>query len=169
MLGRWIDVEPFGRLHPKLADAALGVVASVPLLLGLWWSLRTELPSVRHLVQLVQAQLGPVLASRSPAVLAVLSILAGTAEEVLFRGVVQQGLGHLLPDGVALAVTSILFGLAHFLTPAYALLAAAAGLYLGTLFLLQGNLLVPIVTHALYDFVALTYLVRRYRAARKSE
>jgi len=145
------------------------VAASLPLLLGLWWSLRTELPSVRQLVQQVQDHLGPVLVSQSPAVLAVLSILAGTAEEVLFRGVVQVGLGRVLPDGLALTGASVLFGLAHFLTPAYALLAAVAGLYLGTVFLLQGNLLVPIVTHSLYDFVALTYLVRRYRAAVKPE
>jgi membrane protease YdiL (CAAX protease family) len=70
----------------------------------------------------------------------------------------------VLPEGGAVLVASAAFGLAHFLTATYAALAAVAGLYLGTLFLLQGNLVVPIVAHALYDFVALLYLVRRYRS-----
>jgi len=42
----------------------------------------------------------------------------------------------------------------------YALLAGVVGLYLGGLYLLTGNLLVPIVVHALYDVVALGYLRR---------
>ena len=45
---------------------------------------------------------------------------------------------------------------------AYALLATAMGWCWG-LFLVTGNLLAPIVTHALYDFLALLYLVRRTR------
>jgi membrane protease YdiL (CAAX protease family) len=119
---------------------------------------------VRRLVKLVVEQLGPVLARRSAAELALLATLAGLAEEVLFRGVVQVGLTRVLPEGGAVIVASAVFGLAHFLTPTYAALAALAGLYLGALFLLQGNLMVPIVAHALYDFVALLYLVRRYRS-----
>jgi membrane protease YdiL (CAAX protease family) len=41
------------------------------------------------------------------------------------------------------------------------------GVYLGTLFLVQGNLLAPIVTHALYDFVALVWVAHRYRSLRQ--
>ena len=40
------------------------------------------------------------------------------------------------------------------------MLAGLIGLYLGWLWLAVGNLLVPIVVHALYDFVALMYLVK---------
>jgi membrane protease YdiL (CAAX protease family) len=39
------------------------------------------------------------------------------------------------------------------------------GLYLGGLFLVQGSLLAPVVTHALYDLVALLLVVQRYRAS----
>jgi hypothetical protein len=69
----------------------------------------------------------------------------------------------VLPEGVALVVASAAFGLAHFITPAYAILAGLAGLYLGGLFLLQGSLTAPIVAHAVYDLVALNYVARRYR------
>jgi membrane protease YdiL (CAAX protease family) len=36
------------------------------------------------------------------------------------------------------------------------------GLYLGTLFVITGNLFAPIVAHAAYDFVALVWLARRH-------
>jgi hypothetical protein len=118
---------------------------------------------VRRLVALVVEQLGPLLAPRSPVELALLAALAGLAEEVLFRGVVQAGLARVLPEGAALLAASAAFGLAHFITPTYALLAGLAGLYLGGLFLLQGSLLAPIVAHAIYDAVALNYVARLYR------
>jgi len=50
------------------------------------------------------------------------------------------------------------FGLAHCLTPAYAVLAAIVGAYLGSLFALTGNPLLPILAHALYDLPALAIL-----------
>ncbi len=138
-------------------------MAAVPLLLGLRWTLRTSAKSMRRLVALVVEQLGPLLAPRSLVELALLAALAGVAEEVLFRGVVQVGLARVLPEGGALVVASAAFGLAHFITPAYALLAGLAGLYLGGLFLFQGSLTAPIVAHAVYDVVALNYVARLYR------
>jgi membrane protease YdiL (CAAX protease family) len=119
--------------------------------------------SVRRLVTLVVEQLGPLLASLSPLKLVLLASLAGFGEEILFRGVVQAGLTRVLPESGALIVASAAFGLAHFITPAYAVLAGLAGLYLGALFLFQGTLIAPIVAHAVYDVVALNYVVRQYR------
>jgi hypothetical protein len=144
---------------------ALGLAATVPMLLGLVWTITTGWRPARQLVDLVVEQLGPVLARRSAVELGLLAALAGIAEEVLFRGVVQVGLARVLSEGGALVAASVLFGLAHFATPTYALLAGLVGLYLGGIFLLQGNLLVPIGAHATYDFVALLYVVRRYRTS----
>ena len=48
----------------------------------------------------------------------------------------------------------------HLVTVEYALITAFIGAYLGALYLTSGNLLVPIVTHAVYDFLALFYLFR---------
>lgn len=138
-------------------------MAAVPLLLGLRWTLTTGATPVRRLVALVVEQLGPLLAPRSPIELVLLAVLAGFAEEILFRGVVQVGLARVLPESGALVVASAAFGLAHFITPTYALLAGLAGLYLGGLFLLQGSLTAPIVAHVLYDVVALHHVVRLYR------
>jgi len=135
----------------------------VPLLLGLRWTLTTGTNSVRRLVALVVEQLGPLLAPLSRLELLLLAALAGFAEEILFRGLVQAGLARVLPESGALVIASAAFGLAHFITPTYAVLAGLAGLYLGGLFLLHGSLTAPIVAHVVYDIVALNYVARLYR------
>ena len=157
-LGWWLHVSPLGRLQFGLAPVALGIVATVPMLLGLAWILTSRWPPARELVTLVSERLAPLLAGCSKSQLAFLAVLAGVAEEVLFRGVVQVGLSEMFSQPLALVTTSAIFGLAHFASPVYALLAGLVGLYLGALFLLQGSLLVPILAHALYDFVALVAL-----------
>lgn len=123
--------------------------------------LTTSWPPVRRLVTLVTEQIGPAIAGCSAAELALLALAAGVSEEVLFRGVVQGGLARVVPAWLALAVASLSFGLVHFASRAYAAVAGIIGLYLGALFLWQGSLLAPIVTHTLYDFVALLYIARR--------
>jgi CAAX protease family protein len=159
----WVGIPLLDRLHTTPRALGVGIVAAVPLLLGLRWTLTTGTKSVRRLVALVVEQLGPLLAPRSPLELVLLAALAGFAEEILFRGVLQAGLARAVPESVALVVASAAFGLAHFITPAYAVLASLAGLYLGGVFLLQGSLTAPIVAHAVYDIVALSCVVRLYR------
>ena len=161
--GRWLRIEPLERLSLSLADFTLGLVATVPMLLGLAWTVRTRWPPARGLVDLVVRQLGPVLAGSSPFQLALLACLAGVGEELLFRGVVQVGLERMLPALMAVIAAGVIFGLVHFASPTYALLAALVGVYLGALFLLLENLLIPIVAHSVYDFIALTHVVQRYR------
>jgi uncharacterized protein len=93
--------------------------------------------------------------------IAMLSMLAGVCEEVLFRAVLQGGLSEIHGVGSALILASLIFGICHWITPMYALLAGLVGLYLGGIWVVTGNLLVPIVAHALYDFVALQWVLRR--------
>lgn len=119
---------------------------------------------IRGLVQLVVEQIGPWLVRCSALELAALAAMAGISEEILFRGTIQVGVGRVVGDGWALLAASTAFGLIHYASRAYAVVALVMGLYLGALFLLQGNLLAPIITHGLYDFVALLRLSRRYRS-----
>jgi uncharacterized protein len=143
-----------------------GVAATGPLLIGLVWMLTSGYSPVRRLVTFVVDNLGPLLDGRSLAQLALLAAVAGISEEILFRGVVQVGLDRALPTIWALAAASALFGLVHFASRAYAVMAGAMGLYLGGLFLVQESLLAPIITHALYDLAALIVVARRYRISR---
>jgi hypothetical protein len=79
-----------------------------------------------------------------------ISVFAGFAEELLFRGVIQVKLGII--------GASIIFGLLHFITPAYCIIATIMGFYLGFLFQYYESLLIPIQLHFVYDLGALLYL-----------
>ena len=159
-LGRWLEVAPFERVVWTWRGLAGGIAATAPLLLGLAWCLRTTLPPVVHLVRVVEGRIAPLFAGSAPAAIVLVALLAGLGEETLFRGVVQPALAAHLPLAVAVVATAALFGIAHWVTPTYALLAGLVGAYLGALLVLSGNLLVPIVAHALYDVVALALLLR---------
>jgi CAAX protease family protein len=79
-----------------------------------------------------------------------ISVCAGLGEELLFRGAIQVKFG--------IVVASIIFGLLHFITPAYCIIATIMGFYLGFLFQYYDSLLIPIQLHFVYDLGALLYL-----------
>jgi membrane protease YdiL (CAAX protease family) len=159
-LGAWLDVAPFAALHWTWRGLAWGIAATAPLLLGLWWCLGTRFPPVARLVGLAQERIAPLFAGSTTLELALVAALAGLGEEALFRGVVQTALAGHLPAWAAIGLTAALFGMAHWLTPTYAVLAGVVGAYLGWMLVAGGNLLVPIVAHGLYDLIALALLVR---------
>lgn len=167
-LGAWLGVAPFAALEWTWRGLAGGIAATAPLLLVLRWCLRTPWRPMADLVHLVEERVGPLFAGSTPAGLALVAALAGLGEEALFRGALQPALAAHLPLWAAVAATAAVFGLAHFLSPAYAALAAIIGAYLGGILVLSGNLLVPIVAHALYDFVALALLVARHGSGRSA-
>jgi CAAX protease family protein len=159
-LGWWLDVPPFDRFQLSLGGLAGGIAATAPLLLALFWCLRTDWEPAARLVAMARDKLGPLFRGATFPELALLAVLAGVGEEALFRGVIQEALYGPLPSWPAVIVAGLLFGIVHWVSAAYAALASVAGIYLGALYLLTGNLLAPIVTHALYDFAALFILAR---------
>ena len=86
-----------------------------------------------------------------------LGAAAGVGEEMLFRGVLQAELSSRLGDPIALALSSIIFGALHAVTPLYAALASLASVFFGYLYIQSHNLAVPIICHALYDVGALLW------------
>lgn len=153
------------------ADLGWGVLAIVPPLGLLWCCLVVPWRPFQRLVLVVDEQMLPMFASVNAVEIAVVCVLAGLGEEMLFRSVVQavaadwsaRWLGWPVGVSLGLAASAILFGLAHAVTRTYLVLAALIGLYFGAVWLWVGNLLVPIVAHAGYDFVALVYLLNRHR------
>ena len=98
----------------------------------------------------------PLVRAASAWELLAAAALAGAAEELLFRGLLQPRIGLL--------ATSALFGYLH--GPSRSLVslavwAGAVGAALGLVFRATGNLVVPALAHALYDALALFYI--RYR------
>ena len=159
-LGRLIGVPAFATLQFDAAGLAAGLAATLPLLAALAWCLRTRWPPISGLMRVVDDRVAPLFRGSGAAGLALLALLAGVAEEALFRGVLQPWLSARLPHWAALILASGVFGALHWITATYAVLAALAGAWFGLLLLLTGNLLSPIVAHAAYDLVALLVLAR---------
>ena len=167
-VGWWLDMNPLDLVTGDWWALAWGCLAALPMLGAL--ALTDHLPfwPFDDIADVVDQLLRPLFAKTTVVELAVISALAGIGEELMFRGLIQEGLARWIgePIGVwiALVVASILFGLLHPMNMAYILLAALMGFCLGELWIATGNLLVPIVTHAVYDFLALYWLVKMSRA-----
>jgi len=160
LLGRWLETPAFRQLQVDPWGVALGLFAAAPLYLALQWCLRTRWPPLARLTRLATERLAPLFSGYSPAHLALIAALAGLAEEALFRGVIQVALAEHMSEWAAVGAAGVLFGLAHAISPTYAMAAGVVGVYLGAIFLLSGNLLVSVVAHGAYDLVALRILVR---------
>lgn len=93
-----------------------------------------------------------------------ISLGAGIGEEILFRGALQPLFQEWTTPLLGLLIASALFGLAHAANWTYIVITGAVGLYLGTLFMVTGNLLIPIIGHAAYDIYALAVTVKAVRA-----
>ena len=166
-LGWLIGDPPAERIAWNVQAALWALSATLPLVGVMWLCLRSPWPPLRELLELVRGKILPVFARSRVWEFAIIAAFAGFGEELLFRGVIQTCIAQwfVAPAGmiVGLFVASVLFGALHWLTFTYAVLATAIGLYLGGLWIVTGNLLVPALVHGLYDFWALVYLTRTYR------
>jgi len=160
-LGWFLGHPPLERFVWSMSDAIWGVVAAIPLTLMflgmLWW----PIGPVRRVKDFCDNEVMPLLGSSTWADIALISLAAGVGEEMLFRGFLQAGLSSWLGVPWGLGLASLLFGLLHPISIAYMVIAAFLGLYLGAEWWFLGrNLLMVMVTHALFDFTALGYLIR---------
>jgi membrane protease YdiL (CAAX protease family) len=160
VLGWWFNYPPFEQIRLSGQTLVWGILATFPLLFIMGYCTRSRSAPLRRLLREVKKEIVPLFAGCSTLQLALVAILAGVGEEALFRGVIQAGLSELIHPWLALTATSALFGLGHWITPTYAILAGIIGGYLGVITMASNNLLVAILAHALYDFAALVYLKR---------
>jgi uncharacterized protein len=159
-LGSALHLPIAASFHWSIRDAAWGLAGTIPLLALLAVLLRTRSGWMQEIVRFLDQSVRPIFGQWSVPQLAILSILAGIGEELLFRALVQEGCSRLIGPWAGLVVASLLFGSFHWVTRGYALLAASIGIYLGLLWIFSANLLIPIITHAAYDLFALVYFLR---------
>lgn len=164
VLGKVLGVWPTSQLIWSWEGARLGLLATIPMLLLFAASWLTTNRSFRQIREFLRDFLGPILDECGLLDLIGLALLAGVCEEVLFRGLIWQFITTFNPT-LAVLVTNVLFGLAHSITPLYAWLAGLIGLYLTALMSLgaEPNLLIPMVAHTVYDFVAFLLVRWDYR------
>ncbi len=128
----------------------LGAVVPLALFMLLLSKKADGIPLLGSLKSLIIIDIKAIFSEAKLPDLCIISAFAGLAEELLFRGVIQVKLG--------IVGASIIFGLLHFLTPAYFIIATLMGFYLGILFRYYDSLLIPIQLHFIYDLGALIYL-----------
>jgi membrane protease YdiL (CAAX protease family) len=158
----WLtDTELAAELRPTLWSLLVGIAAVVPMSLVFVFA--------HELRDLIVELLGKPLSRCRLLELAVLAVLAGIVEELLFRGVLQTWWSRI-DQWVGFIGANVLFGLLHALTPLYCLLATLLGMYLSWLAELDQprNLVTPIVAHAVYDFLGFMVIARDYRLREKS-
>ena len=144
-------------------DALFAVVCTLPLVLVLvlitWTPLRNLKP-LRKIRSLLRKYLIDAISGLQVWQILAISMSAGLGEEVLFRGALQPRLGIL--------ITSLLFGVVHWITPTYFIFATLIGAYLGWMYEYSNkNLLVPIIIHALYDTIG--FFVVKWELSKKSK
>jgi membrane protease YdiL (CAAX protease family) len=163
-VGRLVGVPALETLRLSAGGLAWGLVATLPLLGALWWFMRSRWAPLVKIRREMDRAVSALFAGCSVAQLGLVALAAGVGEEVLFRGLLQPGIAGVAGTTTGLLVASVVFGLCHLVTPAYAVLAALLGGYLGWLAIAADNLLAPITAHAAYDFIALLYWRRTRRA-----
>ena len=166
-LGWVAGIDPFESIYFSETAIAYGVIGTVPLFLMFLALEKMQGESVTTIRKLLLNTLGPGLHRYHWTDLFLLAAIAGVAEELLFRGVIQPWIEAAWGITAGLIVSNIVFGLVHAVTPLYAVLAALVGIYLGLSLDYGGerNLLIPIIIHGFYDFLAFVALMRVYRAS----
>ncbi|MEO1998024.1 MAG: CPBP family intramembrane glutamic endopeptidase [Planctomycetaceae bacterium] len=173
LVGWCVGIDPLQDVHLSFEGLAWGLAATLPLFALFILAMQLDWAPLRRVRKLLVELLGPSLVLCKWYDLVLLAVLAGVCEELLFRGFLQpwsiglaaqvRGLGDGWIAGVVL--TSTLFGLAHWVTPTYGLTVVVMGVYLGLLPQCSDtpNVLIPMITHALYDYLAFLFVVRLVR------
>lgn len=144
-----IRMDLFFSSSTWMRDVALGV-GSAGVLLLLWYGLDRVLPLARALKARLRSVVGPLDSGEALG----LALLSGFSEEFFFRGAVQGSWGWL--------IATVLFAALHTGRErsfwVWTVFACVAGLLFAWLTLSTGNLLAPILGHALLNAVSLRQL-----------
>jgi uncharacterized protein len=160
LLAKWCLDTPLWMRWEWNAKAWLwGAIGTIPPVIML--TLITALPfqSLREFRQLIDQHVVPLFRNLTWWQLGLISFSAGWGEELLFRGFLQPLLAQWnLPT--ALILTSLLFAALHALSKLYFALAFLISMYLGWVLHVTENIAIPIMIHAIYDFIALLWILK---------
>ena len=161
LIAAWLGLDLSARMSWDLAAFNWAVIATVPMAVAMLVLSRSRWRWVNALNEPVEKHMLPLFKDLPPGGVALIALAAGTGEELLFRGVIQQGISDWGGPGLGLVVASVAFGLAHAVNRYYALVTMVIGVYLGLLYQASQNIVLVLVVHALYDWVVLRFLLLR--------
>ena len=162
---RWLDPGTRGRIFLQGATAGLLIALILPALLALWSGrIRTQAGRAARKLAFLLPSTG-----EERRWWWLVCITAGISEEIVYRGFLLRyfhGWPFHLSLTWALVGSSVSFGIGHL----YQGLAGAVqtfviGFLFGAIFLLTGNLLLPVVLHAIMDLRVLALLPAGFESA----
>lgn len=159
VLAGWIGIDLAAAMVFDLPTLNWAVVTTLPLIVTMIVLTRSQWDWVKTLNEPVETYLRPLMQGLPPGSLLLVALSAGVGEELLFRGVIQQGLTDWMGPAIGLVLSSVVFGLAHALNRYYVLVTLVMGLYLGLLYQASQNLVLVMAVHVLYDWVVLRYVL----------
>ncbi len=173
VIALWISAYGFYDRHQHLMkiDGLLlresflwGGLATIPLAGYLLFFHFVRLPFWQPLRDVVEQELVPLFKRLTWFQVALVALFAGFCEELLFRWALQGGLqawiGGTIGAALGLLVASLLFGICHWVNKEYAMITFLVGIYFGLLMMWSGTFLVPAVSHFLFDWIAIIYIVK---------
>lgn len=163
LLGALLNVPLAPQIKWNLSGVVTGVAAVLPLAAFLWWFVDTSHPTIARFREQQIEFFADIGFEFTPFRIAVMALAAGMSEELMFRGFLQTWITGFAPLAIAIVASNVVFGLLHMRTVLYAVIAGLVGVYLGVLYVVTDNLLVPIVAHGVYDLIALEYTRRAIR------
>lgn len=161
ILMRFSRLELLSRIDLSWSATAYALLFCLPLLAMLFFFDRSQWGPMIRFRREIDEKIAPIFVNSKLPDLALIALFAGVGEELFFRGWLQSVLASRFEAWLGILIASMIFGLAHYLSPTYAIYAGLTGLYLGVIYQVTGNLYVAMVIHALYDFIALVYLVKK--------
>ncbi|MEE2767390.1 MAG: CPBP family intramembrane glutamic endopeptidase [Pseudomonadota bacterium] len=165
LIGWFAEINPIANLYFSTEALIDGITATIPMLILFLLFYQYPVGPLYPIKKSLLDIMGPLLSSCRWYELLILAAVAGISEEVLFRGVLQPWMEVSLGVSAGLIVSNVIFGLLHWITATYALIAGLIGLYLAYMMDVSEprNLLTPIVVHGLYDFLAFVFVAAAYR------
>ena len=162
LLGKFLDMSALGPGFDVCPAAiATGFLWTLVPLAFVYSIKLLDLKELKEIGEITEDFAKRLFAGRSNFALALFCFGAGFGEELLFRGIFHQKLELLLGFYPAAAAVGLGFGLAHNLTPAYFVISGLSSFIFSFMFASSGsNIVIPIVAHATYDFVALKITLR---------
>jgi membrane protease YdiL (CAAX protease family) len=160
LLGWWMSRNPLEGFKWSLTDALWGAAAAVPLLGSFVSMLTWPVGPLVRLKRFCEQEVVPLFAKSYWSELALISVSAGVSEEMLFRGLLQASFAQWWGVAWGLVLASMLFGFLHPISWAYIVINILLGFYYGLVWDRSGNLLTVMVTHTLFDFGALGFVIR---------
>jgi membrane protease YdiL (CAAX protease family) len=164
-LGWLTGIDPLNHFTINWPALTWAIVGTIPLILFFIIFYHFPVGPLGPIKKFLIRTLGPYLNTCHWYDLLLIALLAGVCEELFFRGFLQPWIESSGGAMAGLLGSNLVFALAHFITQTYALLTGLMGVYLGLLLDASGqrNLLIPILAHTIYDFLAFVIVTRTFR------